>query len=1081
MRQILRNWLCLAILFIGSCCSFAQCPAGNVFLDTQASVDNFIVQYPNCTSIDGLLKIQGLNSTISNFDGLQNITHTKGLHVEYTAATNLNGLHNITVINGELRINDNNNLTELAALEEITQTETLYISSNNNLTDIDELSNLATIIYFLDINQNDDLVSLQGLSGLTSVGDLFKLRYNNALTNLSGLENLEKVGSLGIENNAVLSNLDGLSGLTEFTGAMNQPGLLITGNDSLTSLTGLSNLTTIHSGNINISSNAVLGSLEGLDNINPNSITEVYILSSQSLSTCSVPSICEFLDNGGFAMVMGNAVGCRTPEEITAFCGEPTECPEGDVVINSQADLELFQTIYPNCTVIHGDLTIMGNDWYSDIEDLSELENIESILGDLNINFNGLTSLEGLNNLTQIAGDLIIIDNPMLTSIEALGSLESINNHAINIQGNTELTSLAGLDNIDPNSINNVVLESSQNLSTCNILSICTYLSFFGSNYSISGNATGCNSQEEIIEACEEILPTCPTGDLSFTSQEEVNHFLVQYPNCTILPGNVYLGYEWEGPSDINDLTPFQNITEITGNLEIEWTSLPNLNGLNNLNKVGGALSIDRVGSLEGIQSLTSVGSLEFMNNPAIATLEGLENLTNIATHLFIQGSSLTSLKGLEGLTEIPITLVISSNPNLINLEGLNNITKISHNNTSGELYIAGNESLENFEGLNNLTTLGYGQLHVRENNSLVSFDGLEGLTTVGGTIRIDFNPVLESIEALSNLTQVNLFNGPYVQIHNNPMLNSLSAFHNLTRMGSLSIQGNHSLTNLDGLDNVVRLDYADSPEPENYIGTSLEINNNNTLSSINGLRNLTFIGNNFHIMGNPLLTSLEPLGNLVKVGCDLRVNGNSALTSLQGLENIDDIGTYVFCPGPWLQMSNQPLISNVDPLENLVSMKPVVYDVQNNALIQDLNGLENIAANQIEYLLIKNSPELSVCNQTNICEYLSEGGFNEISGNAEGCATAEEIIDICRLSVEEINSKDEITLYPVPTQSVLNIAVQNGAIVNNIEVYDLNGGLVYNSKGNSTQINISHLTTGTYLVSVKTSKGVHNEKIIKK
>lgn len=1081
MRQILQNWLSLAILFIGSCCSFAQCPSGNVFLDTQASVDNFIVQYPNCTSIDGLLKIQGLNSTISNFNALQNITQTKGLHVEYTAATNLNGLHNITVINGELRINDNNNLTELAALENITQTETLYISSNNNLTDIDELSNLTTVTYFLDINQNDKLTSLQGLSGLTTVGDLFNLRFNNALTNLSGLENLKKVGSLVIENNAVLPNLDGLSGLTQFTGAVNQPGLLITGNALLSSLTGLNNLTTIHSGNINISSNPVLNSLEGLDNINPNSITEVYILSSQSLSTCSVPSICEFLDNGGFAMVTGNAVGCRTPEEVTAFCGEPTECPTGDVVINTQEDLELFQTVYPNCTVIHGDLTIMGDGWYSEMEDLSELENIESILGDLNINFNGLTSLEGLNNLTQIAGDLVIIDNPMLTSIEALSSLESINNHAINIQGNTELTSLAGLENIDPNSINNVVLESSQNLSTCNVLSICTYLSFFDSNYSISGNATGCNSQAEIIEACEEILPTCPTGDLSFTSQEEVNHFLIQYPNCTVLPSNLYLGFYNAGPSSIHDLTPFQNITEITGNVKIEWTSLASLNGLNNLTKIGGALSIDRLGSLEGIQSLASVGSLEFMNNPAIATLEGLENLTNIDTHLFIQGSSLTSLKGLEGLTEIPVTLSISSNPNLINLEGLNNITKISHNNTSGELYIAGNESLVNFEGLNNLTTLGYGQLHVRENNSLVSFNGLESLTTIGGTLRVDLNPVLESIEALSNLTQVNLFNGPYVQINNNPMLTSLSAFHNLTRMGSLFIYNNHSLTNLEGLENVTRLDYADSPEPDEFIGTSLEINGNNSLESVEGLRNLTFIGNNLQIVENPLLPSIQPFSNLVKVGCDLRVNGNSALTSLQGLENIEDIGTYVHCPGPWLQLSNQPLISNVDPLENLVAMKPVTYDVQNNALLQNLDGLENIDSNQIEYLLVKNSPNLSVCNQTNICEYLSDNGLNEISGNAEGCSSAEEIIDLCRLSVEEINSKDEITLYPVPTKNVLNVSIQNGAVIEHILIYDLNGKLVYQSNDNSSKLDISHLATGTYLVSVKTSKGVHNEKIIKK
>lgn len=1083
MKQILLNWCYAILLFSGTYSLKGQCPSsGILYLDTQEKIDNFIIQYPNCTQIDGILKIQGLNNPISNFNGLKNITKTKGLQVEYTASPTLEGLHNITSINGSLILDNNQNLTNLSALNQITSVEALVIISNNKLTDINELSKLTTVQYYVDINQNDLLASLSGLSNLTSIGDNFNLRYNNSITNLNGLQNLKKVGSLKIELMQNLMNVDSLSNLTELTGSSNFPGLTIYGNSALSNIEGLIKLTTVANKAISIGQNSKLTSLKGLDNIDPNSISEVYINSSPKLSACSVPSICKFISNGGTAYISENAAGCRSSEEITTYCTGSTDCPIGNVILTSQADVDDFASTYPNCKTILGDLIIGKETDSSNIINISALSKIETVLGNIAIKGNvSLVNLTGLNALKQVVGDLTIVDNINLDNINALLGLESINDHAIIIKGNAKLRSLKGLDNIDPHSINNLILESSQNLSTCNVSSICQYLSFFESIYTISGNATGCSSQQEIMKTCESVLPQCPTEELSFTTQTALDHFLVQYPNCTVLPKDVYIGYEWVGPSNITNLQALQNITEIKGGLKFEWTSVPHLNGLNNLTKVGGTLSIDRVGSLQGIQNLVSVGSLEFLNNPDISNLEALDNLKYIGHSISIQGTSLTSLKGLESITDIPGNLSIAQNPSLVSLQGLNNLTKISENNTNGQLYISYNPLIENLQGLNNLQTLGYGSVNISNNDALKNFDGLEKLTHIGGELRIDFNPVLTSIEALSNLEELNVYgSNNLLQIAGNPVLESLSAFSKLTRAGSINIVDNDALTSLYGFHNITRLDHYTSSGPDNDIDTNLWIEHNDKLKTLN-FDKLIFLGKNLEIVDNPALENLQVLTKLTNVGCNLRIAGNISLPSLEGLNNIPEIGSYARCFTPWLQITKLPLVVNLAPLENLITVKPTIYDVQNNENLKNLKGLEKISADKIEALFIKNSSKLSVCNASNICQFLINGNYSEISNNATGCNSREEIIKSCALGVTEMTDQNDVSIYPVPTQHILNIESRNGSVLKKVRIYDLSGKLVFSSEKDLSKIDISHYPSGTYLVTVETSKGIYREKIIKK
>ena len=87
-----------------------------------------------------------------------------------------------------------------------------------------------------------------------------------------------------------------------------------------------------------------------------------------------------------------------------------------------------------------------------------------------------------------------------MTSLNGLDSLLFVNGQLI-IKYNDGLISLTGLENIDHLSIDSVAITGHQYLSICDITPICDYLEN-GGPVTISGNASGCDSELEVEAAC---------------------------------------------------------------------------------------------------------------------------------------------------------------------------------------------------------------------------------------------------------------------------------------------------------------------------------------------------------------------------------------------------------------------------------------------------------------------------------------------------------------------------------------------------------------------------------------------------
>ena len=228
----------------------------------------------------------------------------------------------------------------------------------------------------------------------------------------------------------------------------------------------------------------------------------------------------------------------------------------------------------------------------------------------------------------------------------------------------------------------------------------------------------------------------CLPEGITFTTQEQIDNFQANYPECTEIEGSVFIyGY------DISNVNGLSCLTAIEGALEILDTY-----GLN---------------SLTGLEYLTHIGGdFNLIANESLINLTGMDGLTSVGGDVFINGNQLNSLTGLEGLTSIGGDLKIIANPifTFTGLEGLNTI--------GGNLSILYNY-IGALTGLEGITSIG-GQIEIAGNNNLTSLTGLDNVQS-GSIInlRIIENPVLTECNIQSLCNYLSAPNGK-VEIYNN-------------------------------------------------------------------------------------------------------------------------------------------------------------------------------------------------------------------------------------------------------------------------------------------------------------------------
>ncbi len=314
--------------------------------------------------------------------------------------------------------------------------------------------------------------------------------------------------------------------------------------------------------------------------------------------------------------------------------------------------------------------------------------------------------------------------------------------------------------------------------------------------------------------------------------------------------------------------------------------------------------------------------------------------------------------------------------------------------------------------------------------------------------------PGCREIEGNLNITGNNIFN--------------LLGLNQLERVDkSVIIVNTDSLVSLQGLNNLVEI------KEQLWIGY-WGPNDNKSLESVNGLESLRRIGLGLTIAQNPKLENLIGFDSLRYV-YNLYIGPNESLTSLNGLISLDTIDYELIISG-----ANS--LNSIEGLNNLSYINHSLQIMYNESLTS-LFGLENLNETSVNWFLkIADNPTLSQCEAESICNLLTDTTtIISICNNNNGCNSIDEVKQACLVKSPIHNyNEDNISIYPNPTIDKLRIVLKDEIKIIETKVLDINGKLKLKYSDQRTDIDLSNLNSGIYIIEIKTSNRINREKIIK-
>ena len=983
----------IVLILISLCISvWAQCPTGNVSFTSQTQINSFAADYPGCTDLPGSLRVEDSGISI----------------------TNLNGLSQLTSIGGNLSIRSNPNLYNLSGLSNLTSIgDYFYVRFNDDLQNFNGLNSLTTIGGYMLVQWNASLSSVSGLNNLTSIGGDMDFYRNGSLSSFAAFSNLTSVnGSLEVEDNDNLYSLNGLDNID----ANGLTFIRIGGNGNL-SVCGVESICTYLA--INGGGN-IYGNSSGCSNG-----AEV-AASSNCIALTSCPS---------------GDVTLTTQQEVDDFAVNYPNCTEivGHLVISPYfdgfpADIVDLSPL-SQIVSVGGFLRINGNDM---LTNLTGLEGIISIGEDIAIyNNNNLTDLNGLVNITSVEHDIAIYNNAVLSDLMGLDNVEYTTIDNLYINDNPQLAT-CNIESICDYLENGGTVTINNNAPGCNsqaqIEAACTPVVICPDYFS--------PTTQQQIDDFPSNYPNCTAVghlDLHFPGNITNLDSLIQLTSVTD-----YVEIGFFEPNNIADISGLQNITSIGSYLQITGTQLTDLSGFQNLTSVGDYVTIavnPNLTTLSGLENLDAAT----LENMSIGSNDNLSicNLTNICTHLTDGGTVdfssnalgcdtqaqvettcspvtvcpdnlfLTSQQDVDDVpTSYPGCLEISGNVYIAmdfidNLDGLSQIAAIRGNLIMDVLNSAPSDFTADISGLQNLTIVD-GNLNISTGGYWTNpnLNGLQNLTSVGGGLYF-FGNGFTDLSPLQNLTSIN---GSL--IISDEYITSLDALENIDYTGitDLYLSGNGNLSychlpnicaylenggtsnisgNATGCATQAEVEYrclSETACPDYFFPSSQqEIDNfpsNYPYCTTIGYLDLSFTFD---------ITNLDSLAQLTSISGGIEINTGiySSLTDMSGLQNLTSIG------GSLYLLYTE--IADLSGLQNVTSIGGKISLIGNSNLLS-LDGLENISPDSIGGLSIYNNENLSVCSLPNICTYLNEGLGNStnISGNSSGCNSEAEVQADC-------------------------------------------------------------------------------------
>lgn len=365
---------CVAFLLGHS--AYSQVCTGSFSFQTQSEVDQFLMDNPTCTQVDGNMFIivgQDGGDPILNVDALQNIQSISGTlnfagESLFSGEISLNnidlsGLSSLTSVGG-LNIRFQNESQDFSVLSNLQSIGSIFIHvwGVQNLNFLDQITELES----LDLSFEDIGYQISGelypsayslFPNLTSVNGSLTFGYNGDVgycNTLTGFNALSHVGNLNFSTAAgglVINHLDAFHNLQTL-------GTMYSDLFNLQTMSGFENLQSVNEINMTLNCDGDLPDFESLSSVN-----QIYF-SGNANSFPDFPSL-NTVDGSIIILAETNSIGFTALEEVTGLLAISLWIVEGD----GCEEIQLNQL-----TTVGETLTIAG----TAISNLNFLANLQS-------------------------------------------------------------------------------------------------------------------------------------------------------------------------------------------------------------------------------------------------------------------------------------------------------------------------------------------------------------------------------------------------------------------------------------------------------------------------------------------------------------------------------------------------------------------------------------------------------------------------------------------------------------------------------------------------------------------------------
>ena len=460
--------------------------------------------------------------------------------------------------------------------------------------------------------------------------------------------------------------------------------------------------------------------------------------------------------------------------------GSLAQCPDTNIILENQYQVDMFSALYPNCEHIKYGLNIRGSyGTPGTAYDFSNMPPIKTV-GVLSIETSKhIKDLNFISNIESI-DKLMIQRNQDIKSLEFLKTVRI--NESVIIEYNPKLTDIKDL-NINYESFEYIRIYNNPALEECNTDLFCEILSNNEVFAVLSENGNSdCQNIFDVAINCGTGFPSGSSDSYSLTNQTDINNFQTNFPELRTI-GKLFINNSDD--SDITSLLPLKFLDTIQFLSIKDCQGLTSLNGLDSIYNV--TLAIENCQSLEEIEVINTFQRLSTFR---------LENCNEIKSlsHIDFKRHNLYSitLRDLPNLKEEVLNLDTVKNRLKISNLNWNNLTPLSKLTSAETFSISSMPELNSVHGMDNLRQLNSLDLWTLPNlSTLTGFNEIKRIKSIS----------LLNLGKLSHVencfSQVDSIKTQLI-IRNNEYLKDIGEFENLKYIGSCSIRENPELTDLN-------------------------------------------------------------------------------------------------------------------------------------------------------------------------------------------------------------------------------------------------------------------------------------------